>query len=198
MALNTPINHFILPAVTMLRISALSLIFCLSTISLHAKEESKATNEKTTPQKISKDSGKERVGRIKATLYIGTNDDISKLGDNAKKSASVPDAMVKRLQSIEKLRFKNYRQLGEDTQSVFRSYENWLSPLKPTEEILLSFESRGRSTDGGLRLDLEFWQQRRKVMKSAPVLYQSRPLLILGPKWRGGTLIIAVELIEHS
>jgi hypothetical protein len=35
-------------------------------------------------------------------------------------------------------------------------------------------------------------------MKSDPVLQRGRPLLILGPKWRGGTLIIAVELIENS
>ena len=143
-----------------------------------------------------KDMGKERVGQIKATLYIGTNDELAKLGDRAKKSAIVDEATIKRLQSIPKMRFKNYRRLGEDVQSVFRSYENWLSPLKPSEEILLSFESRGSSKDGGLKLDLEFWQQHRKVMKSDPVLHIGQPLIILGPKWRGGTLIIAVELIS--
>lgn len=143
-----------------------------------------------------KDTGKERVGQVKATLYIGTNEDIAKLGDKVKQSSPLDEATLKQLQSVGKLKFKHYRQLGQDTQPVFRSYENWLSPLKPSEEILLSFESRGRSTDGGLRLDLEFWQHRRKVMKSDPVLHKGRPLIILGPKWRGGHLIIAVELIE--
>ncbi|MBT8038005.1 MAG: hypothetical protein KJO21_10720 [Verrucomicrobiae bacterium] len=139
-----------------------------------------------------KDVGKESVGRLKATLYIGTDGDVGKLGE---KVAAVDEVMVKRLRRIEKMRFKHYRKLGEDTQSVFRSYENWLTPLKPSEEILLSFESRGRSSDDGLRLDLELWQHRRKVMKSDPVLHRGRPLLILGPKWRGGSLIIAVEIM---
>lgn len=147
-------------------------------------------------QDSGKDTGKEKVGRIKATLYIGTDEDVAKLGDKAKKAAPVDEATAKRFRSIAKMNFKHYRTLGSDTQTVFRSYENWVSPLKPSEEILLSFESRGRADDGGLRLDLEFWQQHRKVMKSDPVLYLGKPLFILGPKWRGGTLIIAVELVE--
>lgn len=143
-----------------------------------------------------KDTGKEKVGRLKATLYIGTDESAAKLGEKANKAAAVDDATAKRFRSIQKMNFKHYRLLGADTQSVFRSYENWVSPLKPSEEILLSFESRGWAEDGGLRLDLEFWQQHRKVMKSDPVLYLGKPLFILGPKWRGGTLIIAVELVE--
>ena len=172
----------------MTRILAICLIFCLPSLSLHAEDASGITEN---------DTGKEKVGQIKATLYIGTNDEPTKLGDKAEKSTPVTATVIKQLQSIKKMHFKHYRQLGQDTQAVFRSYENWVSPLKPSEEILLSFESRGRSADGGLRLDLEFWQHRRKVMKSDPVLYMGRPLFILGPKWRGGTLIIAVELIEH-
>lgn len=144
---------------------------------------------------MAEDSGKETVGRVQATLYIGTDGDVAKLGN---KVAKVDEATSKRLRSIEKMRFKHYRKLGVDKQPVFRSYENWLTPLKPSEEILLSFESRGRSHDGGLRLDLELWQHRRKVMKSDPVLRKGRPLLILGPKWRGGRLIIAVELLENN
>lgn len=147
------------------------------------------------PAALAQDSGEEKVGSLMATLYIGTNTDVKKLGDKVTK---VKAAAEKRLKSIEKMRFKHYRKLGSDTQPVFRSYENWLSPLKPSEEILLSYESSGRSTDGGMRLDLELWQHKRKVMKSDPVLRKGRPLLILGPKWRGGTLIIAVELLEDK
>lgn len=165
----------------MTRILSICLIFCFPWSALHAK-----------------DTGKEKIGSIRATLYIGTNDEVVKLGEKTQKAASLNAATIKKLQGIKKMRFKHYRKLGVDTQSVFRSYENWLSPLKPSEEILLSFESRGRSSDGGLRLDLEFWQQHRKVMKSDPVLHKGRPLLILGPKWRGGTLIIAVELMEYA
>ncbi|MBT8043831.1 MAG: hypothetical protein KJO79_02675 [Verrucomicrobiae bacterium] len=141
------------------------------------------------------DKGKDVVGKVKGTLFFGTNEDPSFLGDKAK---PVHKESVKRLQRIEKIKYKYYRKLGHDLQPVYRSYENWLTPLKPSEEILLSYESRGRSSDGGLRLDLELWQHRRKVMKCDPVLYMGKPLLILGPKWRGGKLIIAVELIELS
>ena len=167
----------------MTRPFAILLSFFLTLISICAQD-------------AEKDTGKEKVGRIQATLYIGTDEDVAKLGDKAKKSPLVAAATAKRFRSIEKMNFKHYRTLGKDTQTVFRSYENWVSPLKPSEEILLSFESRGRTKDGGLRLDLEFWQQHRKVMKSDPVLYLGKPLFILGPKWRGGTLIIAVELVE--
>jgi hypothetical protein len=148
-----------------------------------------------TPVCFAEDSGKEKVGSLMATLYIGTDGDVAKFGD---KVTQVDAAIQKRLSSIEKMRFKHYRQLGSDKQPVFRSYENWLSPLKPSETILLSFESSGRSNDGGMRLDLELWQHKRKVMKSDPVLRKGRPLFILGPKWRGGTLIIAVELLEDN
>ena len=142
-----------------------------------------------------KDIGKEAVGTIKATLYIGTDGDVSKLGDKLK---LVSPEEKKKLMSIERTRFMHYRLLGSDTQPVLRSYENWLAPLKPMEEILLSFESRGRSEDGGLRINLEFWQQKRKIMTSDPVLKLEHPLIILGPKWRDGTLIISVELIEDK
>lgn len=142
-----------------------------------------------------KDVGKESVGKIQAVLYIGTNGDVSKLGE---KLMEVDAATRKRLESIQKMRFKHYRKLGVDQQSVLRGYANWLAPLKPSEEILLSFDLRGRSPDGGMRLDLEFWQHKRKVMKSDQVLQTGKPLLILGPKWRGGTLIIAVELLENK
>lgn len=143
-------------------------------------------------QEAVSDAGKEKIGKIKATVYYGTDGVVTKLGKNA---TVVPDAVSKRLKGIEKMRFKNYRQLGTDSQPVLRSYENWVSPLKPSEEIMLSFESRGVTGNTGLRLDLELWQHKRKVMKSDPVLYQNRPLYILGPKWRDGRLIIAVELI---
>ena len=173
----------------MTRLIAFCLLFSFPLSALYAKDSGRLS---------AKDTGKERIGKIRATLYIGTNDEVSKLGEKTEVAATVSTATRKKLQGIEKMNFKHYRKLGVDTQSVYRSYENWLSPLKPSEEILLSFESRGHASDGGLRLDLEFWQQRRKVMKSDPVLYKDHPLLILGPKWRGGTLIIAVELIEYS
>ncbi|MBK1831137.1 hypothetical protein JIN77_10395 [Verrucomicrobiaceae bacterium R5-34] len=139
------------------------------------------------------DAGKEKIGKIQATVYYGTNGSVENLGRNA---TPVPKAISDKLGKIEKFQFSHYRQLGSDSQPVLRSYENWVSPLKPSEEIMLSFESRGVTQKTSLRLDLELWQHRRKVMKSDPVLHPKRPLYILGPKWREGRLIIAVELIS--
>ncbi len=139
------------------------------------------------------DKGKEVVARIKATLYLGSD---SEPGEWAKDYASADQKMMTRLSGIEQMKFKHYRKLGVDVQPVFRSYENWLAPLKPSEEILLSFESRGRSAKNDLRLDLEFWQHRRKIMQMNPVLNADRPLLILGPRWRGCSMIIAIELLD--
>ncbi|MGB0775846.1 MAG: hypothetical protein ACPGUY_08365, partial [Akkermansiaceae bacterium] len=116
-----------------------------------------------------------------------------KLGKNAK---AVDAAIAKQMKSIKKMNFTHYRQLGADKQPIFRSYENWLTPLKPSEEILLSFESNGRYHNNGMKLDLELWLRGRKVMKSDPVLRKGKPLYILGPKWRGGQIIIAVNLLE--
>ncbi|MDG1357083.1 MAG: hypothetical protein P8P36_02700 [Akkermansiaceae bacterium] len=139
------------------------------------------------------DKGKEVVGKIKATLYLGSHNELEEW---AKDFAMAGEDMTARLRGIPQLKFKHYRKLGTDVQPVFRSYENWLAPLKPSEEILLSFESRGRSGADGLRLDLEFWQQRRKIMQMNPVLNADKPLLILGPRWRGCSMIIAIELID--
>ena len=139
------------------------------------------------------DKGKEIVGKIKASLYLGSDSAPEKW---AEKYALVEKEVTGQLRGIQQMRFQHYRKLGADIQPVFRSYENWLAPLKPSEEILLSFESRGRSDDGGLRLDLEFWQHRRKIMQMNPVLHADKPLLILGPRWRGCSLIIAIELMD--
>jgi hypothetical protein len=137
------------------------------------------------------DKGKEVVGNIKATLYIGMD---SVPDEWAMKYPAPAGDVAAELRSIKQMKFRHYRKLGTDTQPVFRSYENWLAPIKPSEEILLSYESRGRAADGGLRLDLEFWQQRRKIMQMNAVLYVGKQLLILGPGWRGGRMIVAVEL----
>jgi hypothetical protein len=170
------------PGRTALCIAMLGLHAVLMTIPAKAAEESS-------------DRGRELVGKIKATLYLGSNDAPEKLGALL---APVDQSMQKRLRNIKQMHFQHYHKLGSDTQPIFRSYENWLTPLSPSEEILLSFESQGRAAEDGMRLDLELWQHRRKVMKSNPVLHVGRPLLILGPKWRGGTMIIAVELVENS
>ncbi len=48
-----------------------------------------------------------------------------------------------RLRKEERLRFKHYRLLGQDTQALLRSYESWAQPLKPSDEVLVRFEAKG-------------------------------------------------------
>jgi hypothetical protein len=139
------------------------------------------------------DLGKEVIGRMQVQVYFATNGEASVAGQALKK----PDPEIeKKLKNLRETSYKHYRVLGMDRQPVFRSYENWLTPLKPSEELLLSFEPRGNAQSGKMMLDLELWQSRKKIMKAGPTLEKGKPLYIFGPKWRGGRLLLAIELVE--
>ena len=86
-----------------LTIAALGIHFALLIVSARADE-------------IGPDKGKEVVGKVKATLYIGTDAEPSTLGGNL---TAVEQATVKRLSSIKQMNFKHYRKLGADFQPVF-------------------------------------------------------------------------------
>lgn len=144
-------------------------------------------------QVMGQDVGKESVGKLKVSLYFATNGDPSAAGAKAK---AIDAELAAKFSSSSALKHKHYRLLGSDTQPILRSYENWIAPMKPSEEILLSFEPRGQPQNDQLSLDLEFWQSRKKIMKSGPHLKVGKPLYILGPSWRGGKLLVAVELLS--
>lgn len=141
------------------------------------------------------DPGKTVLGKVRVRVIYATNGDPAAAGTKAK---ALDKATEKRLQSAEKLRFKSYRSLGEEVQPLFRSYENWAQPLRPSDEVLVRFEARSRPTGHATRLDLELWLGRKKVLKSDVVLEGGRPLFVLGPEWRGGRLIIAVSLADDA
>lgn len=137
------------------------------------------------------DPGKAVVGQVVVTVYHATNGDPTRGGKNA---VEAPAEVVERLRTEQRLRFAHYRQLGSDTQPLFRTYENWAQPLKPSDEVLVRFEAGSRPVKGAIRLDLELWLSRKKTLKTDALLDGSRPLLVLGPEWRGGNLIIAIAL----
>jgi hypothetical protein len=139
-----------------------------------------------------KDPGKEPVGQIQVELIFGTDKNGSVLGSQGKPLEAGEE---KRLKGSEHLKFAQYRSLGSVKREVLRGYENWAAPLGASEEILVSFEPKGRVGQRSVRMDLEFWQSRQKVLKTDPVLEVGKRLYILGPKWRDGRLIIAVELL---
>ena len=137
------------------------------------------------------DPGKTIVGEVTVTVYYASDGDAAAAGA---KATAVAKAMEKRLRNTEKLRFKQYRLLGDDTQPLFRSYENWARPLKPSEEVLVKFEARNHPTPQATQIDLELWLSHKKILKTDVVLGGDHPLFVLGPEWRGGRLIIAVSL----
>jgi hypothetical protein len=137
------------------------------------------------------DPGKAQIGMVSVTVYHGTDGDPKLSG---KKAAEVSREMRARLASEERLRFKHYRLLGQDTQPLLRSYESWAEPLKPSDEVMVRFEAQGRPTKQSAVLDLELWLSRKKILKADARLAGDKPLFVLGPEWRGGRLIIAVAL----
>lgn len=140
------------------------------------------------------DPGKDKIGLVCVTVYHATNGDPKVAGE---KAASVPQATAERLRKEEKLRFKSYRMLGQDTQALLRSYESWAQPLKPSNEIMVRFEAQGKPTQQTAVLDLELWLGRNKTVKTDAQLEVDLPLFVLGPEWRGGRLIIAVALVQE-
>jgi hypothetical protein len=137
------------------------------------------------------DPGRAEIGQVSVTVYYGTDGDPKVAGANATTVGEVTQA---RLRGEQRLRFKEYRMLGQDVQPLLRSYESWAQPLKPSGEVLVRFEARSRPTKKATGLDLELWLARKKILKTDAILEGDRPLLILGPEWRGGRLIIAVAL----
>jgi hypothetical protein len=137
------------------------------------------------------DAGRAKVGKLEVTVYFATNGDPAAAGDRAQE---IPAEIRARLRSEEKLKVDHYRALGAETQPIFRSYENWAQPLKPSDEILVRFETRTQPAKDSVSLDLELWLARKKILKTDASLQAGHPLYVLGPEWRGGRLIIAVAL----
>jgi hypothetical protein len=141
------------------------------------------------------DPGKAKIGQVTVTVYHATNGDPKLAGARAK---SVTDEVAERLGSEARLRFKNYSLLGSDTQPLLRSYESWAQPLKPSDEVMVRFEAQGKPTKKTAILDLELWLGRKKIVKTDARLEGHRPLLVLGPEWRGGRLVISVALAQEA
>jgi hypothetical protein len=141
------------------------------------------------------DPGKANMGQVSVTVYYATNADPDAAGA---KAAMVSQETQKRLRAEQHLNFKNYRLLGQDVQSLLRSYESWAQPLKPSDEVLVKFEARSLPTAEMMTLDVELWLSRKKILKTDARLEGKRPLYILGPQWRGGRLIIAVALAPKA
>lgn len=141
------------------------------------------------------DAGRDVVGRAKVEVFFATDGDSGAAGERA---TEAPSEVVRSFTAQESLKFAHYRRLGGEVKPIYRSYENWAQPIAGSDEILCRFEVEQRLPDKGLRLDLELWLSRKKILKSGVVLSHDKPVYVLGPEWRGGRLIIAVELVPSG
>lgn len=137
------------------------------------------------------DPGMEAIGSMSVQLFFATNEDPKLAGKLAKE---VPETEIKKLKVIKELRFDEYRLLGSDKPDILKGYESWATPLRPSKEILVSFQPIKRSGDDKMQMVLEYWQSKRKVFSTNPELVEGKTLYLLGPEWRKGRLILAVKI----
>jgi len=143
------------------------------------------------PARSQGDPGKDVIGMVTAVVYYATDGDPAAAGPRAR---AVSQEVADRLGRVEKLRFSQYLELGRDTKPLFRSYENWAQPLTPSDEILIRFEAQSKLSKELMRLDLELWLSRKKILKTDAAMEPGKSLLVLGPEWRGGRLIVSLGL----
>jgi len=141
------------------------------------------------------DPGKQSIGTLETTVLLATDKDPEVAGKSAR---PLDTTTAGRLRSENRLSFAHYRVLGKASAPIYRSYENWAEPLKPSDEVLVRFEAQSRPTSKTARLDIELWLSRKKVLKTDAVLAAGRPLYILGPEWRGGRIIVAIALAQTA
>jgi hypothetical protein len=144
-----------------------------------------------TPGLLAEDPGMEAIGAMSVQLFFATNNDPEAAGKLAKE---VPAGEIKKLQAIKELKFENYRLLGTDKPDILKGYESWATPLRPSKEILVSFQPIKRSGDEKIQMVLEYWQSKRKIFSTNPMLTKGKTLYLLGPEWRKGRLILAVKI----
>jgi hypothetical protein len=141
------------------------------------------------------DRGRDVLRQLEVEVIFASDGDIEAAGPRAKE---LDRSTIQQLKDQDLLRFKDYRLLGSDKKPVFRSYENWAEPISGSDEILCRFEVGTVVSKSSLRMDLELWLSRKKILKSGIALVDGKPVYVLGPEWRGGRLIIAMELLPKQ
>lgn len=140
---------------------------------------------------FAKDPGMEAIGSLSVKLIFATDDDPTLAGHLAKEIA---DSEVQQLRSIKELQFRDYALLGTDQPDILKGYESWATPLRPSKEILVSFQPTQRTESDKVQMVLEYWQSKRKIFSTNPLLTKGKTLYLLGPEWRKGRLILAVRI----
>ncbi len=90
-------------------------------------------------------------------------------------------------------KYKKFHLIGKHSQKVFKEYESWVVPSK---DLCLKMDSRGPSSNGGVKLHLQLWQDKKVLVKSDTVIQKGQPVFLSGPGWRKGQLVFVVMLKE--
>ncbi|MEN8694863.1 MAG: hypothetical protein ACN4GG_06805 [Akkermansiaceae bacterium] len=139
------------------------------------------------------DPGKEQIGSLSVEMIYATDGGLEKIANHGNPLLKKDE---KAIREIKKLTFKNYRSMGVEVSKILRSYESWATPMRPSKEMLISFEPLNREGPNELQMVLEYWQAKRKLFRTNPVLVKGKPLYLLGPDWRGGKVILKLKLLE--
>jgi hypothetical protein len=109
------------------------------------------------------------------------------------------DVLMARIRKV--CKFKNYRLLGQHNQPILKQYATWIVPSK---DFFLEIDSKGEAKGGGQNLQLQLWQKElergkkdKVLVKSDAILKEGSPIIIKGPRWRGGRLIFVLELHQQ-
>ena len=135
------------------------------------------------------DQGKHVTGLIKATLIFAgpTSKDVENtvLLDGSLRSIVVSES---------KFKAEELYKIGSDTQDVYKAYQSWLKPLKGSDKFMISCEPKARLKDGQ-KMEINFWVDKQKIFASDTLFIKYKtPLIITGPSWRDGKILMAVEL----
>jgi len=134
------------------------------------------------------DPAKEVIGALKGTLIYATN------APEEHKNAKPLPSTFRNILEKNKLPYSSYYLLGSDQQDIYKGYQNWLKPISNSDQLMLSFEPK-QSSQNSKEIEIAFWQDKKKVFCTKTLaLSSSDPLIITGPNWRNGKVIIILTL----
>lgn len=149
----------------------------------------------TTMMQASGERARDVIGSVTVQVIYASN---SPIKSSVGKTTPLPADFRERLIKDPKLRFAHYAIVGVDTKSLFRSVENWSQPIATSGDIMVRFEPQARPSKELTRLDLEVWLSRRKSLKVGVALSADAPLFIVGPQWKEGNIILAIQLEPYQ
>lgn len=133
------------------------------------------------------DPGKDIVGKLKFTLIYATN------GHGQEGATMLQGATREYVINETKLDYEKYYVLGDNEAAVYRSYEEWLQPIKGSQAVMLSYEPKS-VTEKGIKFDLNFWQGKKKTFSTVNDAAYGEKIIIIGSPWKEGKLLYILDL----